>query len=105
MHAMLLSPLGLFHVFFPFDFVFCAEPQGSLPNGANGNNLGQPRRLASVLSNLLLTSFVSAGQRPFFRLSSQKKTEGNVMINDHARLREGIAYSDSVFRLLLGALR
>jgi hypothetical protein len=60
---------------------------------------------ADLLQYLLLTSFVSAGQRPFFRSSSQKKTEGNVMINDHARLREGIAYSDSVFLFLLCALR
>jgi hypothetical protein len=39
---------------FLFDFIFCTEPYGSLPNG---NNLGQPRRPAS--------SFVSAGQHPF----------------------------------------
>jgi hypothetical protein len=58
MYAMLLSPLGLFHVLFPFDFVFCAEPYGSLPNGNNLPNHAD-------LLQYLLTSFVSAGQRPF----------------------------------------
>jgi hypothetical protein len=49
MYARLLSPLGLFHEFFLFDFIFCAEPYGSLPNG---NNLGQPHRPAFSTSSL-----------------------------------------------------
>jgi hypothetical protein len=63
MYAMLLSPLGLFHEFFRFHFhLLCTEHQTRDPAGTTSANHAD-------LLQYLLTSFVSAGQRPFIEKS------------------------------------
>jgi hypothetical protein len=77
---MLLSPLGLFHEFFRFHFhLLCAEHQAHDPAGTTSANHAD-------LLKYLLTSFVSAGQRPFIRLvktaSSSLKKKFSVHLNE-----------------------
>jgi hypothetical protein len=78
---MLLSPLGLFHEFFLFNFTFSTEPYGSLPNG---NNHGQPRRPASLrpFPQASVLSFMKAPLLTANRTLVQTSHHNNASINN-----------------------